>query len=107
MIRLRFDCAKLVDWKQSPLGAISFYLAGDVPTTYALHLALTKHVAVTYIRLPSSPDRVRLPLWFSPGGFAEEDQLWPKGDSTFSGYQLLLEYFSFSRKVFLRQLKRA
>lgn len=104
VIRLRFDCAKLVDWKQSPLGAISFYLAGDVPTTYALHLALTKHVAATYIRLPSSPDRVRLPLWFSPGGFAEEDQLWPKGDSTFSGYQLLLEYFSFREKFFFVNL---
>lgn len=104
VIRLQFDCAKLADWKQISLNALSFYLAGDVPTTYALHLALTKQVAATYIRLPSSPDRIRLPLWFSPGGFAEEDQLWPKGDSTFSGYQLLLEYFSFREKFFFVNL---
>ncbi|HEE8948671.1 TPA: type VI secretion system baseplate subunit TssF [Providencia rettgeri] len=104
VIRLQFDCAKLADWKQTALNALSFYLSGDVPTTYALHLALTKQVAATYIRLPSSPDRIRLPLWFSPGGFAEEDQLWPKSDSTFSGYQLLLEYFSFREKFFFVNL---
>ncbi|PAX79644.1 type VI secretion system baseplate subunit TssF [Citrobacter sp. TSA-1] len=105
VIRLRFDCAELADWKQTTLESLSFYLAGDVPTTYALHLALTKQVAAGYIRLPSSPERIRLPLWFSPGGFAEEDQLWPKGDCTFSGYQLLLEYFSFREKFFFVNLQ--
>jgi len=35
---------------------------------------------------------------FAPKGFADEDRLWPKGDSAFSGYQLLLEYFSFREK---------
>ncbi|NHX33825.1 type VI secretion system baseplate subunit TssF, partial [Escherichia coli] len=53
VIRLQFDCAKLADWKQTALNALSFYLSGDVPTTYALHLALTKQVAAIYIRLPS------------------------------------------------------
>lgn len=104
VIRLRFECGKLIDWKQTSLESISFYLAGDIPTTYALHLALTKHVSATYIKLPNTPDRIRLPLWFSPGGFADTDQLWPKADSTFSGYQLLLEYFSFREKFFFVNL---
>ena len=51
-----------------------------------------------YMRLPGQTDRIRLDGYFSPGGFAEEDGLWPKGDTAFSGYQLLLEYFTFRDK---------
>ncbi|EKT56018.1 type VI secretion system baseplate subunit TssF [Providencia burhodogranariea] len=98
VIRLQFECSEMIDWTQVDLNTLSFYLAGDIPTSYALHLALTKQVAATYLKLPSSPDRIAIPLYFSPGGFAENDRLWPKGDSTFSGYQLLLEYFSFREK---------
>lgn len=50
------------------------------------------------MRLPGQTDRIRLDGYFSPGGFAEEDGLWPKGDTAFSGYQLLLEYFTFRDK---------
>ena len=35
---------------------------------------------------------------FSPMGFDDDDRLWPKGESAFSGYQLLLEYFTFREK---------
>lgn len=31
-------------------------------------------------------------------GFGKDDPLWPKGESAFSGYQLLLEYFTFLEK---------
>lgn len=31
-------------------------------------------------------------------GFGEDDTLWPTGSSSFSGYQLLLEYFTFREK---------
>ncbi|MCZ5415212.1 type VI secretion system baseplate subunit TssF, partial [Escherichia coli] len=34
----------------------------------------------------------------SPMGFDDDDRLWPKGESAFSGYQLLLEYFTFREK---------
>ncbi len=98
VIRLSFQCSEMIDWSQTSLNALSLYLAGDIPTTYALHLALTKQVAATWLKLPSASDRIALPLWFSPGGFAENDSLWPKGDTTFSGYQLLLEYFTFREK---------
>ncbi|MEL2282445.1 type VI secretion system baseplate subunit TssF, partial [Klebsiella pneumoniae] len=36
--------------------------------------------------------------YYSPGGFGEEDRLWPKVASACSGYQLLLEYFTFREK---------
>ncbi|MCT7061851.1 type VI secretion system baseplate subunit TssF, partial [Salmonella enterica] len=64
----------------------------------ALHLWLTKRQAGLYIRLPGQTERIKLDGWFSPGGFGDEDGLWPKGGSAFSGYQLLLEYFTFREK---------
>lgn len=67
-------------------------------TGSSLHLWLTKRQAALYIRLPGQTERIVLDGYFSPGGFAEEDRLWPKGDSAFSGYQLLLEYFTFREK---------
>jgi type VI secretion system protein ImpG len=33
-----------------------------------------------------------------PAGFAAHERLWPKADAAFSGYQLLLEYFTFREK---------
>ena len=98
IIRLTFKCSEMIDWSQVKLDSLSLYLAGDIPTTYALHLALTKQIAATYLKLPSASNRIALPLWFSPGGFSEEDRLWPKSGATFSGYQLLLEYFTFREK---------
>lgn len=97
-IRLKFKCSEMINWFEISLHKLSFYLSGDIPTTNALHLALTKQVAKTYLKLPQSKDRIAIPLYFSPGGFQDTDTLWPKGDTTFSGYQLLLEYFSFREK---------
>jgi len=54
--------------------------------------------ALQTVKMPGQTDRIRLDGYFSPGGFAEEDGLWPKGDTAFSGYQLLLEYFTFRDK---------
>ncbi|HFG1122588.1 TPA: type VI secretion system baseplate subunit TssF, partial [Klebsiella pneumoniae] len=53
---------------------------------------------------PGQTERVSLDGYFSPGGFSEEDRLWPKGESAFSGYQLLLEYFTFREKFMFVQL---
>lgn len=98
VIRLRFQCSELADWEQVDLRRLSLYLNADTPVSSALHLALTKQKAAMYLRFPDQSDRQPLAGYFSPGGFAEEDRLWPKGDSAFSGYQLLLEYFTFREK---------
>ncbi|WP_439958398.1 type VI secretion system baseplate subunit TssF [Rahnella sikkimica] len=98
VLRLRLACSPQADWSQVDLTQLSFYLAGDAPVSSALHLALTRRQAALYLRLPHQADRIRLDGWFSPGGFADEDLLWPKGESAFSGYQLLLEYFTFREK---------
>ncbi|MEQ5054696.1 type VI secretion system baseplate subunit TssF [Klebsiella michiganensis] len=97
-LRIRFSCSTQADWSQADLSRLCLYLAADAPVSTHLHLMMTKRMAALYLRLPGQTDRIRLDGWFSPGGFAEEDRLWPKGDSTFSGYQLLLEYFTFREK---------
>ncbi|WP_164708786.1 type VI secretion system baseplate subunit TssF, partial [Pseudomonas viridiflava] len=64
----------------------------------ALHQALTLNVHAMHVRWPNQRERQPLTAHFAPKGFSDEDRLWPKGDSAFSGYQLLLEYFCFREK---------
>lgn len=98
LLRIRFACSAQADWLQADLSRLSLYLGADAPVSTHLHLMLTRRQAGLYLRLPGQSDRIRLDGRFSPGGFGEEDGLWPKGDTAFSGYQLLLEYFTFRDK---------
>ncbi|MBD9677923.1 type VI secretion system baseplate subunit TssF [Pseudomonas sp. PDM18] len=98
VLRLRFSCGALADWKQIDLGNLPLYLNADAPLASALHQALTLQTQALYVRLPGEADRQPLQGHFSPKGFAAQDRLWPKADSAFSGYQLLLEYFTFREK---------
>ena len=113
LLRLRFNCGLLADWGQVDLSNLPLYLNAGAPLASALHQALTLNAQTLYVRLPEQLDRQRLAGHFAPKGFAEEDRLWPKGDSAFSGYQLLLEYFTFREKFMfvtlcgLEQLKLA
>lgn len=98
LLRMRMACSSQADWSHADLSRLSLYLGADAPVSSQLHLMLTKRQAALYMRLPGQTDRIRLDGYFSPGGFSEEDGLWPKGDTAFSGYQLLLEYFTFRDK---------
>ena len=97
-LRLRFACGPQADWSQIDLSRLPFYLNADAPLASALHQALTLNVQALYLRWPGQAERQPLAAHFSAKGFADEDRLWPKGDSAFSGYQLLLEYFAFREK---------
>ena len=103
-LRLRFACSELADWSQTDLRRLPLYLGEDAVTGSALHQWLTRRQAALYLRLPGQTERVSLDGYFFPGGFSEEDRLWPKGESAFSGYQLLLEYFTFREKFMFVQL---
>lgn len=98
LLCMRLDCSEQTDWAEVDLSSLPIYLNGDASTTSALHLALTKRVAAIYWRHSRSSERIPFTGYFVPGGFAEDDNLWPKSDNTFSGYQLLLEYFTFREK---------
>jgi type VI secretion system protein ImpG len=98
LLRLRFTCGALTDWNQIDLSRLALYLNADAPLASALHQALTLNTQALFVRLPGESSRHPLAGHFAPKGFADEDRLWPKGDSAFSGYQLLLEYFTFREK---------
>ncbi|WP_053133430.1 type VI secretion system baseplate subunit TssF [Pseudomonas sp. MIACH] len=113
VLRLRFACGALTDWSQIDLSRLPLYLNADTPLASALHQALTLNTQALYVRWAGQTERQPFSGHFAPKGFGEEDRLWPKGDSAFSGYQLLLEYFSFREKFMfvtlcgLEQLKLA
>ncbi|MBB3321047.1 type VI secretion system VasI/ImpG family protein [Atlantibacter sp. RC6] len=98
LLRMRLACSSQADWSSADLSRLTLYLGAEAPVSTQLHLMLTKRQDALYMRLPGQTDRIRLDGYFYPGGFAEEDSLWPKGDTAFSGYQLLLEYFTFRDK---------
>lgn len=98
VLRLRFACGALTDWNQIDLSELPLYLNADAALASALHQALTMNTQALYARLPGQAGRARLEGRFAPKGFSESDRLWPKGESAFSGYQLLLEYFTFREK---------
>lgn len=98
LLRLRFTCGALTDWSEIDLSRLPLYLNADAPLASALHQALTLNTQALYVRLAGKQERQVLEGHFAAKGFADEDRLWPKGDSAFSGYQLLLEYFTFREK---------
>jgi type VI secretion system protein ImpG len=105
-IRLRFDCPAKVDWTKAGIDKLAFYLNADSPVASALHLALTRKVHAMYSRHAGThTERNAFDGWCKPMGFDDTDRLWPKGESAFSGYQLLLEYFSFRQKFMFLELR--
>ncbi|HFK3785803.1 TPA: type VI secretion system baseplate subunit TssF [Klebsiella oxytoca] len=97
LIRLRFECSSLADWSRIDVSCVPLYLNADAPLACALHEALTLRVAKTYVRLPGNAERWPLDARFAVCGFSQDEALLPESGS-FSGYQLLLEYFSFREK---------
>jgi type VI secretion system protein ImpG len=98
LLRLRFARSESVPWAEIDLSRLPLYLNADAPLASALHQALTLNRQAMYVRVAGEPGRTPVDGYFAAKGFADEDRLWPKGDSAFSGYQLLLEYFTFREK---------
>ncbi|MDN8541656.1 type VI secretion system baseplate subunit TssF [Erwinia sp. BC051422] len=105
VVRLRFACSSLADWSRVDLSLIPFYFNADAPLACAMHEAFTLNTATIWLRLPGEPERRPLDARFTALGFGEQDGLWPKGESSFSGYQLLLEYFTFREKFMFTGLR--
>ncbi|WP_250477793.1 MULTISPECIES: type VI secretion system baseplate subunit TssF [unclassified Caballeronia] len=101
VIRLAFELDHSANRKETDLSRLRLHLSADLPTAFAMHLALTRQVHAIEWRIPEVRDGEALPLagvTIEPAGFAPGERLWPKSDAAFSGYQLLLEYFTFREK---------
>ncbi|HAT1684238.1 TPA: type VI secretion system baseplate subunit TssF [Klebsiella oxytoca] len=97
LLRLRFDCSPLADWRDIDLSRLPLYLNADAPMACALHEALTLNMDRAGIRFPGDTDRMPLDVRFAVSGFGADEALLPE-DGSFSGYRLLLEYFTFREK---------
>ncbi|QCR36016.1 type VI secretion system baseplate subunit TssF [Nissabacter sp. SGAir0207] len=105
VVNLRFVCSPLADWSRIDLSQLPLYFNADAPLACAMHEALVMNVARLWLRLPGIPDRQPLEGYFTALGFNEDDHLWPKDTGNFSGYQLLLEYFTFREKFMFTGLR--
>ncbi|ELN9421821.1 type VI secretion system baseplate subunit TssF [Enterobacter ludwigii] len=105
-IRLRFECPEKVDWSKAGIDKVAIFLNAESPVSYALHLAMTRRVHAMYARHAGTYiERHQFDGWCKPMGFDDNDGLWKKADTAFSGYQLLLEYFSFRPKFMFVELR--
>ncbi|MGF6787531.1 type VI secretion system baseplate subunit TssF [Paraburkholderia sp. 35.1] len=101
VIRLGFHLDQSARREATDLSRVRLYLNADLPTAFAMHLALTRQVDSVAWRIPEVRDGEVLPLagvTIEPAGFSTEERLWPKAEASFSGYQMLLEYFTFREK---------
>jgi type VI secretion system protein ImpG len=101
IIRLGFELDHSARRKETDLSRLRLHLSADLPTAFAMHLALTREIESIHWRIPEVRDGEAQPLanvTIEPAGFSAEERLWPKADAAFSGYQLLLEYFTFREK---------
>ncbi|WP_193101069.1 type VI secretion system baseplate subunit TssF [Burkholderia sp. Z1] len=101
VIRIGFALEGSALRNETNLSRLRVHLNADLPTAFAMHLALTRQVDAICWRIPEIRDGEPVPLagvTIEPAGFSTEERLWPKADAAFSGYQLLLEYFTFREK---------
>lgn len=104
-LRLRFTGGSTVEWQRLTLSMLPLYLNGDMPLASLLHLYLTRRVAQAFIRMPGSMDRAPLALRFRASAFDTDAHLWDVEKREFSGYQHLLEYFTFREKFMFVSLE--
>jgi type VI secretion system protein ImpG len=105
VIRLAFSCHALSDSVPLDLSAIPLYLNADPAIANALHHVFTQKAKALYVRTPGARERQPLDGYFGARGFSRDDCLWAPDDSAFSGYQLLLEYFTFPEKFMFLTLR--
>lgn len=101
VIRLGFAIDTAARREETDLSCLHLFLSADLPTAFSMHLALTRQVDAVLCRVPEMRGGEAVPLAgisVTPGGFTAEERLWPKAENAFTGFQLLLEYFSFREK---------
>ncbi|AKC68538.1 type VI secretion system baseplate subunit TssF [Pandoraea oxalativorans] len=107
VIRLGFVIDTAARRDETDLSRLRLFLSADSPTAFATHLALTRQVDTVLCRVPEIRQGEAVPIAgiaVKLAGFSADERLWPKAENAFSGYQLLLEYFSFREKFLFVEL---
>ena len=101
-LRLKFRMQEGVQPKKAAIPSLRLYFHGEPTVTRALYLCLThqlKRVLIKATEGGPSGKVIALPAdVVKPVGFSPEQALLPTPPTTFDGYRLLLEYFTFPSK---------
>ena len=106
--RIELSCLPDVTIEKLELRSLRFYLNGESNLVHALYELLSNNCTRIVIR-DLTPGSRKPPVTLSPGalrplGFREEDAMLPYPRRSFSGYQILQEYFAFPEKFFFLEL---
>jgi type VI secretion system protein ImpG len=97
-LRIAFDLDDGADVSRFQVGPLRIYLAGEPAVAFALYHLLRRQVDSIELRWGAGGRRL-LPdgaVW--PVGFAEGEDVLPYPSTSFPGFRLLSEYFSFPEK---------
>ncbi len=102
-LRLRFACSELADWSQTDLRHLALYRGRCCYRQRPPSVA--DPTPGRAVPASAGSDRAGKPRWlFFPVGIQRGGSFMAEGESAFSGYQLLLEYFTFREKFMFVQL---
>lgn len=106
VLRVRLETTDGQDISDLAMGALRFYLDGDLPMVSELFELLDNNLAGVLTRDPhagGSPEPL-VDARLRPVGFDVSEGLLPSPGRSFHAYQLLLEYFAFPRKFLFCEL---
>ncbi|CAN5378942.1 type VI secretion system baseplate subunit TssF [soil metagenome] len=101
LIRLVFELEPQASWPKLGIDSLRLYLHADAPVAFTLRQLLLEGVERVIVRPDGgSPGQPELSGThrFVQAGFAGDERLWPSAHTSFSGYELLQEYFAFREK---------
>jgi type VI secretion system protein ImpG len=106
-IRLRLRCSAGLNFSQTRIDALRFYLGGSEDVAFKLHELIGSACLGV---LQGVGERGRARFGFLPRetvsqpGFSDDEALLPVSTRNFSGYRLLQEYFSFPQRYLFLEL---
>lgn len=108
-LRLELKCWRDGSFEKAPPSPLRFFLNGESSLIHTLYELLCSRVTRILVRNPAAGPQERSvslpPEALHPVGFAESELMLPNPRRSFTGYQLLLEYFTFPEKFFFFDLK--
>jgi type VI secretion system protein ImpG len=97
-LRLAFEWEDGADASRFRIGRLRFHLAGEPSVAFALYHLLRRQVDSILLRWGTDGTRLLPEESVAPAGFGPGEEVLPYPSTSFPGYRLLAEYFSFPEK---------
>jgi type VI secretion system protein ImpG len=97
-LRLAFELEDGADASRFQVGALRLHLAGEPAVAFALYHLLRRQADSIQLRWGSDGRRLLPEGAVRPVGFADTEDVLPYPSTSFPGFRLLAEYFSFPEK---------